>query len=77
LACQEQSSDSILNRTNNEIKNEKSEPTRKLLHHHEGKILVADVEHQVWTTLVNSLWHVGVLKGIEDVITVLCKMFID
>ena len=52
-------------------------PTCKFLHHHEGKILVADVEHQVWSALVNSLWDIGILEGIEDVVTVLGKMFVD
>jgi hypothetical protein len=52
-------------------------PTCKLLHHHEGKILVANIEHQVWSALVNSLWNVGILESIEDVVTVLGKMLVD
>ena len=58
-------------------KSVKCVPTRKLLHHHEGKILVANVEHQVWSALINSLWNVGILKSIEDVVTVLGEVFVD
>ena len=48
-----------------------------MVHHEHGQVLVADVEDEVWSSLINSLWNVAILHDIKNVVTVSHEMLVD
>ena len=48
--------------------------TSELVHHEHGQVLVADVEDEIWSSLINFLWNVTFLHDIENVVTVSHEM---
>ena len=51
--------------------------TSELDHHEHGQVLVADVKDEIWSSLINSLWNVTLLKHIENVVAVFHEMLIN
>jgi hypothetical protein len=49
----------------------------KLLHHHEAEVLVANIEHHVWSALIDSLWDPRILHSIENMVTVFGEVLVD
>ena len=44
--------------------------TFQLLHHHEAEVLVANVQHQAWSALVDPLWHICLHQQVVNLISV-------
>lgn len=44
--------------------------TCEVLHQVHGKVLVADVQNQVWSGLVDSLSYVGFVKKVVNLVSV-------
>jgi hypothetical protein len=51
--------------------------TSELVHHEHSQVLVADVKNEIWSSLINFLWDVTLLKHIESVVAVSHKMSIN
>lgn len=49
----------------------------ELVHHEHGQVLIADVENEIWSGLIDFLWNVTLLENIEDVVAVSHEMSID
>ena len=50
--------------------------TFELLHHHEAEVLVADVQHQAWPALVDTLRHVSLHQKIIDLVAIASIMLV-
>ena len=51
--------------------------TFEFFHHHEAKVLVADVEDEAWSALVDALWDVGLHQEIVDLVAVAGVVLVD
>jgi len=49
----------------------------EFFHHHEAKVLVADVEDEAWSALVDALWDVGLHQEIVDLVAVAGVVLVD
>ena len=50
--------------------------TGKILHQVHGEVLVSNIQDKVWSSLINSLRHVGLIEQVVNLVGISCVVLV-